>query len=609
MTTAALYPRLGATIYAEDGSVVPDDGISVTITNYYLRLLSARDLLTWDPRPDPGGTPTPLPPVGRGVSTYATSAELRAVRGAYNNSLAITTGCLGEGDGGGGDWYWDADDSSSPDNVGTVLGSGQGRWKRLFSGPLNVRWFGAKGDGIADDTAPINNSITYALGHAQSPAVYAPAGNYLVNKVVIKTGLHLYGDGVLNTKFSAHTPLSDSGSECGIFECDPGAYQLHNVMLEKFFIEGGYATWDPETLPPANQTKHGIYIHTIANGVWACRFRDLFIARTAGCGFRCSVQSYESEFKTVEIRATAGDNLSIIGGEAISIVNCAGGEPAADRAGLYIERGSPFIDAYNGLYMAYYTKPEGYKAPRTAVMEFGARDGSSFCRPTIVNSNIEEFTGYGLKFNAESFPSLLDGTSIIHSLPRVARAMKFTSVASSGTNRLTGKLGSSVRFFLSAGTWGNPITSTTDGFIIESTGCPFVADQDLEPFWDPIAEDSMSFPTRSIEYAKYATHVQNLKNTVVDPILTTHSDAGTWAAVGGVNVISANAGNITLVLPANPSYNKMFRFVRLDNTANTVTLTVSGGGTINGSASKQIIAQWEACELVPYGANYIALDG
>lgn len=282
---------------------------------------------------------------------------------------------------------------------------------------------------------------------------------------------------------------------------------------------------------------------------------------------------------------------------------------AADRAGLYVERGSPFIDAYNGLYMAYYTKPDGYKAPRVAVMEFGARDGSAFCRPTIVNSNIEEFTGYGLKFNAESFPSLLDGTSIIHSLPRVARAMKFTSVASSGTNRLTGKLGPSVRFFLSSGTWGNPITSITDGFTIESTGCPFVADQDLGPFWDPLAGDSMSFPTRSIEYAKYATHIQNLKNAVVDLILTTHFSAGTWAAVGGINIISADAGNITLVLPANPSYNKLFRFVRLDNTANTVTLTVSGGGTINGSGSKQITTQWEACELISYGANYIALNG
>lgn len=608
MTAVALYPRLGATVLAEDSSVVPADGITATISNYYLRLLASGLLLTYDPRPDPGGVPTPLPAVGQGVPTFNTAASLGASKGAIADSVAITTGCLMEGDGGGGDWYWDPSDTTTPDNVGTVVGAGSGRWKRRSSGAVNVRWFGAKGDGVTNDNQAINAAISYALAQSQPPSVYVPSGDYVVNKVVVKTGLHLYGDGVLNTKIRAHTPLSDTGSESGILECDPNASQLHNLRLEGFLIEGGYSAWDPEVLPPTNQTKHGIYVHTKINGVWACRFRDLFIARTAGCGVRFSVQSYESEFKTVEIRATAGDNLSMVGGEAISFVNCAGGEPAADRAGLYIERGSPFVDAYNGLYMAYYTKPPGYKAPRVAVMEFGERGGSNFCRPTIVNSNIEEFTGYGLKFNAESFFSLLEGTSIIHSLPVVARAMKFVSVASSGSNRLTGRLGAAVRFFLSSGTWGNPVTQVTDGYLVESTGCPFVSDQDIPSFYDPVNLVEMSFPTRNIEYAKYATHIQHLRNTVVDPLFTTHFSPGTWAAVGGVNLISAADGNVAVVLPSAPGYNKTFKFVRLDNVlANTVTLTVSGGGTINGAASKTLTAQWESCELVPYSTGYVGV--
>lgn len=57
----------------------------------------------------------------------------------------------------------DPDDASSPDNGGTVIVSKSGkRWKRVFEGDIYARWFGAHGDGIADDTDAINRAVAFA---------------------------------------------------------------------------------------------------------------------------------------------------------------------------------------------------------------------------------------------------------------------------------------------------------------------------------------------------------------------------------------------------------------------------------------------------------------
>src|ERR1700743_2732818 len=46
--------------------------------------------------------------------------------------------------------------------------------------PLNVRDFGAKGDGAADDTRAINSAL--AAAHAEGARLYFPAGTYVCNQ-------------------------------------------------------------------------------------------------------------------------------------------------------------------------------------------------------------------------------------------------------------------------------------------------------------------------------------------------------------------------------------------------------------------------------------------
>jgi parallel beta-helix repeat protein len=80
-----------------------------------------------------------------------------------------------------GYFRYDSSDTSSADNTGTVVVSTSGaRFKRMTDGEfVNVKWFDAKGDGIADDTAAMQTAL-----YAGAGTVFVPDGIYIVDGVV-----------------------------------------------------------------------------------------------------------------------------------------------------------------------------------------------------------------------------------------------------------------------------------------------------------------------------------------------------------------------------------------------------------------------------------------
>jgi hypothetical protein len=93
------------------------------------------------------------------------------------------------GDGGGGTFYWDAT-STETDNGGTVIqatGVTTGRWLRVFSGAVNVKEFGAKGDGITDDTVAINFWLE-SVYSSKSGVLDAPEEYYKITSALATMG-------------------------------------------------------------------------------------------------------------------------------------------------------------------------------------------------------------------------------------------------------------------------------------------------------------------------------------------------------------------------------------------------------------------------------------
>jgi hypothetical protein len=132
---------------------------------------------------------------GSGTSTAVSSiSALRAVlHTAYQQVEA--TGYHAANDGGGGQYWYNATDTTSVDNGGTIIvASDGGRW--YLQHPIDsigIKQFGAAVDGSTDDTAAIQAAITWASSVGIRKVTVPVGAVYTTGTFTIPDGLTLSG--------------------------------------------------------------------------------------------------------------------------------------------------------------------------------------------------------------------------------------------------------------------------------------------------------------------------------------------------------------------------------------------------------------------------------
>jgi len=158
---------------------------------------------------------------------------------------ANVKGYYAKNDGGGGIFNYDATIDKSTADGGMIIdpdqtlpnqgvGAGNGCWVRQYSGAINIKWFGATGDGITDDLAAFNSAIAFLILNNISLYISTPTAHYKISDRcdVIRgvTNVDIFGNGakivvdytLLNTTIFH---ISDSS----------------NINIYGLYLKGGHA--------------------------------------------------------------------------------------------------------------------------------------------------------------------------------------------------------------------------------------------------------------------------------------------------------------------------------------------------------------------------------
>jgi len=127
--------------------------------------------------------PVPAIAVGRWIRVTSNSASLNyesvadliadtaVLTGIAPNTQVSVSGYYTPGDFGGGAFYWDALSSAAHDGGMTLTPTGRivpGRWIRIITTFIDVHHFGAVGDGVTNDRAPIENAMLAAANNGMT---------------------------------------------------------------------------------------------------------------------------------------------------------------------------------------------------------------------------------------------------------------------------------------------------------------------------------------------------------------------------------------------------------------------------------------------------------
>lgn len=228
-----VYPRLGTTYPDAAGDPITAAGAIVPSSKYIQDALRAGPLLSNDPLDvyNPDGPRVPPEEGGSGSLEVVLASDLSTAQlePDANGKLSVTSGIatVTDGDVVGttqGTWYYNSASSATVDSgLVRATSSGIGRWLRQRERDVvNVKWFGAKGDGSTDDTAAIQ-----AAQDACTPYVselYFPAGHYRITDTLFftKSGIRIKGEAGSTGGFMGTWLLWDGAAD-SVMTCYSGA--------------------------------------------------------------------------------------------------------------------------------------------------------------------------------------------------------------------------------------------------------------------------------------------------------------------------------------------------------------------------------------------------
>ncbi len=162
------------------------------------------------------------------VNTVSAMADI-VITQAIDYKTIKVQGYYALNDGGGGYFRWNPVSVATANN-GTIFesnNSATGRWERIYDSEINVKWFGAKGDGVNNDTLLIQAAVDYAYQTQNNVCYPATDAFYNVTKPIV---CHPY---------VSHTGLGGYAKIKNIKETDPvwfnsggAVFQTGNIGVE-----------------------------------------------------------------------------------------------------------------------------------------------------------------------------------------------------------------------------------------------------------------------------------------------------------------------------------------------------------------------------------------
>lgn len=171
------------------------------------------------------------------VDSIGTRESPRTLRRKGRDELgnvAIALGFWEHGDGGGGTFYWVEDELV--DDGGTVVRGDGGNWRRLDSGPLNVRWYGAHPQNDSERNDQAFTDALLAIESRGGGQLFIPAGTYRYSQPLnLTSGVRITGEG--RSRDSQATTLRYLGSTVAL-NLEGGSTKVEHVCIEHLRIAG-----------------------------------------------------------------------------------------------------------------------------------------------------------------------------------------------------------------------------------------------------------------------------------------------------------------------------------------------------------------------------------